>query len=207
MSRGTLLVLSGPSGVGKSTAVAALQQMRPQLRFSISATTRPPRPSEQDGVHYYFVSREKFETMIARGELLEHAEYVGNCYGTLAAPIDKLLDAGYDVLLDIEVQGAMQVRQSRPDAVLVFLAAPSFAELERRLRGRGDTSPELMQKRLETAHREYQYADRYDYIVISDQVEKTAGELNAILTAEPCKTNKRLALIKEEPEYALSANV
>lgn len=152
MTRGTLLVLSGPSGVGKSTAVAALQKLRPQLRFSISATTRPPRPSERDGVNYYFVDRPAFETMIDQGELLEHAEYVGNYYGTPAGPIDKLLEAGYDVLLDIEVQGAMQVRQRRSDAVLVFLAAPSFAELERRLQGRGDTAPELIQKRLETAH-------------------------------------------------------
>lgn len=122
MTHGTLLVLSGPSGVGKSTAVAALQKLRPQLRFSISATTRPPRPSERDGVNYYFVDRPAFETMIDQGELLEHAEYVGNYYGTPAGPIDKLLEAGYDVLLDIEVQGAMQVRQRRSDAVLVFLA-------------------------------------------------------------------------------------
>ena len=193
MTHGTLLVLSGPSGVGKSTAVAALQKLRPQLRFSISATTRPPRPSERDGV-----DRPTFETMIDRGELLEHAEYVGNYYGTPAGPIDKLLEAGYDVLLDIEVQGAMQVRQRRSDAVLVFLAAPSFAELERRLQGRGDTAPELIQKRLETAHREYQFADRYDYIVISDLVEKTAEELNAILTAEQCRAKLRLAQLKEE---------
>ena len=179
MTHGTLLVLSGPSGVGKSTAVAALQKLRPQLRFSISATTRPPRPSERDGVNYYFVDRPTFETMIDRGELLEHAEYVGNYYGTPAGPIDKLLEAGYDVLLDIEVQGAMQVRQRRSDAVLVFLAAPSFAELE-------------------TAHREYQFADRYDYIVISDLVEKTAEELNAILTAEQCRAKLRLAQLKEE---------
>ena len=116
MTRGTLLVLSGPSGVGKSTAVAALQKLRPQLRFSISATTRPPRPSERDGVNYYFVDRPAFETMIDQGELLEHAEYVGNYYGTPAGPIDKLLEAGYDVLLDIEVQGAMQVRQRRSEA-------------------------------------------------------------------------------------------
>ena len=198
MTRGTLLVLSGPSGVGKSTAVAALQKLRPQLRFSISATTRPPRPSEQDGVNYYFVDRPTFETMIDRGELLEHAEYVGNYYGTPAGPIDKLLEAGYDVLLDIEVQGAMQVRQRRDDAVLVFLAAPSFAELERRLQGRGDTAPELIQKRLETAQREYQFADRYEYIVISDLVEKTAEELNAILTAEQCRAKLRLAQLKDE---------
>ena len=206
MTRGTLLVLSGPSGVGKSTAVAALQRLRPQLRFSISATTRPPRPSERDGVNYYFMDRDAFEDLIALGQLLEHAEYVGNYYGTPAAPIDKLLDAGYDVLLDIEVQGAMQVRQCRADAVLVFLAAPSFSELERRLRGRGDTAPELIEKRLQTAHREYQFADRYDYIVISDLVEKTAEELNAILTAEQCRTHVRLAQLKEDSFYVVPTN-
>ncbi len=183
MTRGTLLVLSGPSGVGKSTAVAALQRLRPQLRFSISATTRPPRPSERDGVNYYFMDRDAFEDLIALGQLLEHAEYVGNYYGTPAAPIDKLLDAGYDVLLDIEVQGAMQVRQCR-----------------------GDTAPELIEKRMQTAHREYQFADRYDYIVISDLVEKTAEELNAILTAEQCRTHVRLAQLKEDSFYVVPTN-
>ncbi|MDD3165068.1 MAG: guanylate kinase [Oscillospiraceae bacterium] len=198
MKKGVLLVLSGPSGVGKSTAVAELMRHRPQLRFSISATTRPARPGEMDGVHYYFKSRAEFDAMVARGALLEHAEYVGNGYGTPAAPVDKLLCEGYDVLLDIEVQGAMQVKRARPDAVLVFLAAPSFEELERRLNGRGDTAPELVQRRLETARREFQFADRYDYLVVSDKVEKTAGELDAIFTAEHCRTSANFTQRKEE---------
>ena len=192
------MVLSGPSGVGKSTAIAALLQRRPTIRFSVSATTRAPRPGEQEGVSYYFVSRERFNQMVENGELLEHAQYVDNCYGTPAAPIDAQLEQGFDVLLDLEVQGAMQVRQSRPDAVLVFLAAPSFTELEKRLRGRGDTTPEAIAKRLEAARKEYECADRYDYIVVSDKVEKTASELDAIMTAEQCRTAARIALLKEE---------
>ena len=198
MSKGNLFIVTGPSGAGKGTVLGRVMPSMEDLHYSVSATTRAPREGEEDGVNYYFLRKEQFLEMIGQGAFLEHAEYVGNYYGTPAGPIDKLLEAGYDVLLDIEVQGAMQVRQRRSDAVLVFLAAPSFAELERRLQGRGDTAPELIQKRLETAHREYQFADRYDSIVISDLVEKTAEELNAILTAEQCRAKLRLAQLKEE---------
>ncbi|MEA4965699.1 MAG: guanylate kinase [Oscillospiraceae bacterium] len=200
MSKGQLIVISGPSGVGKSTVIRRVMERHPLLRFSVSATTRDIRPGETDGVNYYFVSRERFQTMADGNELLEHAEYVGNCYGTPAKPIDEAMDLGYDILLDIEVCGALQVKEKRPDAVTIFLAAPSFGELERRLRSRGDTAPEKIQKRLETARREYTMAPRYDYLVVSetDNVEKAAGELSCIIEASHYRTRNRLNYLKEE---------
>ena len=196
--KGKLFVLSGPSGTGKSTVISRVMQQYDNLRFSVSATTRPMRPGEVDGKDYFFVSREEFIRMRENGELLEHAEYVGNCYGTPAAPIQNALDAGTDILLDIEPQGALQVKQRRPDAVLLFLAPPSVEELERRLRGRGDTAEELVQKRLKQAAWEFTQAEKYDYIVVNDQVETAAGEVLAIMTAEKCRTKERIHILKEE---------
>ena len=200
MSRGQLIILSGPSGVGKSTIVKRVMEQYPNLRFSVSATTSEIRPGEVDGVSYYFVSREQFMDMIARDELLEHAEYVGNCYGTPAKPIDEALDFGYDILLDIEVQGALQVKAKRPEAVSVFILAPSFEELERRLVSRGDTAPDKIQKRLETARKEYAVAPQYDYLVVSEtgKVEEAADEILSIIKAARCRAMNRLHYLKEE---------
>lgn len=205
--RGTLIVLSGPSGSGKSTAVAELLRRRNDYYFSISATTREPRPSEQHGVSYWFVSRERFEEMVRQEELLEHAEYVGNYYGTPAAPIDEALEQGRNVLLDIEVKGAMQIRARRPDAVLIFMVPPSYEELRRRLSNRGDTAPELVEKRLQKALEEIQSAPEYDYIVISETVEGVANEMEAILDAEKCEAAKRAQFVKEVFFNALPPHV
>jgi len=154
MNKGTLLVLSGSSGVGKSTIIAQVLEQRPELYFSVSCTTRAPRPGEVDGVNYTFISREEFQARIERGEFLEYAEYVGNYYGTSMTVIREKLEQGVDVLLDIEVQGAAKVRERLPDAASVFIVPPSFEELAQRLRGRGTDSEEKIQKRLETARRE-----------------------------------------------------
>lgn len=196
--KGKLFVMSGPSGTGKSTVVAAVMKQYSNLQFSVSATTRPRRPLEEDGKDYYFVSKERFLEMIQNHELLEHAQYVENYYGTPAAPLLEAMDRGTDCLLDIEPQGALQVRANRPDAVLIFLAPPSLPVLESRLRSRGDTAPELVEKRLKQARWELEQAAKYDYIVINDSVEKAAAELLAIMTAEKCRVNDRIQLLKEE---------
>ena len=198
MIRGKLYVLSGPSGVGKSTAVHEVMRRHPTLKFSVSVTTREIRPGEVEGESYYFISRQKFQEMLDNDELLEHAEYVGNCYGTPEEPINRMLEQGIDVLLDIEPCGALQVQKRRPDATLIFMAAPSFAEIERRLRGRGDTPPDKLLGRLERARGEYQQAEKYDYIVVNDDVGHAAAEIEAIMLAEKCRTKLRLNYLKEE---------
>ena len=196
--RGTLLIFSGPSGVGKGTVVKELRRRSDRVRLSVSATTRAPRPEDVEGVTYYFKTMEEFEAMIDRDEFLEYAVYTGNCYGTPAGPVDEMLDAGCDVVLEIEVQGALQVMERRPDAVSVFVAAPSFAELERRLKGRGDTSGKDLEHRLQTARIEYTLAPKYDYIVVNDRVEDCADEIMAILAADKCRAKYRLNLLKED---------
>ncbi len=195
--RGLLIVLSGPSGAGKSTVIAGLMGRRDDVRFSVSATTRAPRPGEVDGVDYFFRTHEEFARMIEADAFLEHAEYVGNHYGTPAAPVEESLNAGYHVLLDIEVQGAEQVLARRPDAVSVFLCPPSMAELERRLRGRGTDSEEKIRGRMATARREYGRAKDYAYIVVNDDADTASAELDAIITAELCRSEKRLKTILE----------
>ena len=194
--RGQLIVLSGPSGVGKSTVIAELLGQRKDIYFSVSFTTRVPRVGEADGVNYNFVDRAEFERMIAAGELLEHAEYVGNYYGTSMRVIEEKLAAGVDVLLDIEVQGAAKVRARCPEAALIFIIPPSFEELERRLRGRNTDSEEVIAGRLQKAREEYRQIPSYDYLVVNDSVSESAGEIISILTAEACRTRNRLHLIE-----------
>lgn len=195
---GKLVVLSGPSGVGKSTVVKHVMAQCPNLQFSVSATTRSIRPGEVDGESYYFVSKAQFQKLIDEKGLLEYAEYVGNYYGTPEASLNEALSRGKDVLLDIEVQGALNVKRCRPDAILIFMAAPSFREIERRLNGRGDTAPDLIRNRLERARWEYSQAFQYDYLVVNDDVEHAAAEIRAILMAEKCKTSNRMHYLKEE---------
>lgn len=196
MRKGTLLVLSGSSGVGKSTVIARVLEERPDVYFSVSCTTRAPRPGEVDGVNYYFISREEFQARIERGEFLEYAEYVGNYYGTSMTVIREKLEKGVDVLLDIEVQGAAKVREKLPEAASVFIVPPSFEELANRLRGRGTDSEEKILQRLETARREAREIKNYDYIVVNDTVEHAAREVLAILTAQDCRTPRRLDQIE-----------
>lgn len=197
MRKGRLIVISGPSGVGKGTVVKALMEREPEIRLSVSATTRDMRPGEIDGVQYYFVSHETFEQMIAEDRFLEHAQYVGNRYGTPEAPVDRMLAEGRDVILEIEVQGGLQVMQRRPDAISVFIAAPSFKVLGERLRGRGDTDEEKVLMRLQQARTEYLVAPQYHYIVINDRLEDAVSDIQAILRAEALKTEHQQHLLKE----------
>ena len=195
MRRGKTFIISGPSGVGKSTVLSALLKKRSDVYFSVSATTRQPRPGEENGVHYHFLDVDTFREWIGKDEFLEYAEYVGNFYGTPKKYVDAAMNQGKDVILDIEVQGAIQVTSKRPETVRIFIAPPSWAELERRLTERGTDSQEKIQKRLLRAKVEFQTAHTYDYFVINDTVENAVRELDAIMTAEHCKPKERMEII------------
>ena len=197
MTKGKTFIVSGPSGVGKSTILKSLFEGRDDLYFSISATTREPRSGEQDGVQYHFISVERCQELIEADAFLEYAEYVGNFYGTPKKFVDKAMDAGKDVILDIEVQGALQVCAKRPETIRIFIAPPSWEELENRLKSRGTDSEEKIQKRLRRAKAELRTADAYDYFVINDSVERAVREINAILLAEHCKPDERIKLLSE----------
>ena len=195
MRKGKTFIICGPSGVGKGTVVARLLASDPSLYFSVSATTRPPRPGEEDGVHYHFLSMEQFEQLIAEDQFLEHAQFVGNRYGTPRLYVDRAMAQGRDVLLDIEIQGAEQVKRKRPDVVRIYVAPPSWAELERRLIGRGTEDMEKVRSRLARGREEFSAAKDFDYFVINDTVDRAVEELRAIMTAEHCRPEERMALI------------
>jgi len=189
--RGLLIVLSGPSGVGKGTVRKELfKQPNTNYEYSISVTTRKPREGEVDGVDYFFVSREEFEKMIKEGKLLEYAEFVGNYYGTPLDYVNSTLDAGRDVFLEIEVQGAAQIREKVPEALFIFLAPPSLSELERRLIERGTESEDVIKQRIETAKEELEMMKLYDYVVENDEIQKACEKINAIIMAEHCRRER-----------------
>ncbi|GBG97044.1 guanylate kinase [Lactococcus termiticola] len=182
--RGLLIVFSGPSGVGKGTVRAKIFENENNFDYSVSMTTRPQRPGEVDGKDYYFRSREEFEDMIRKGEMLEYAEYVGNYYGTPLTYVNQTLDEGKDVFLEIEVQGALQVKEKVPDGVFVFLTPPDLEELRERLVGRGTDSEEVIASRLAKAREEIRLMNEYDYAVVNDEVELAAERVKKIIEAE-----------------------
>ena len=201
--RGLLIVLSGPSGVGKGTVRKALFEMPDQVfAYSVSMTTRPPRPGEVDGVDYYFVSREEFDRQIEAGNLLEYAEFVGNYYGTPKDKVEELLNQGKEVILEIDVNGATQVREKCKDAAFIFLVPPTRKSLYDRLKSRGTESEEKIKARINKADREFKLAHQYDYIVVNDEIHNAADRIMAIIRAEHAKTfrsiHEYLKLIEEE---------
>ena len=201
-NRGVLLVVSGPSGVGKGTIIKKLFEHNKNLYFSVSATTREPRPGEENGVHYLFKSREEFENDIANGGMLEYAVYSRNYYGTPRSAVEEQLAAGHDVVLDIEIHGARNVKRLMPEAVLVYILPPDMAELRKRLVGRNTESEDAIKLRLEAAYRELKEApDLYDFFVVNDVVEQAAAKIENILEAKRCGKSameKALQQILEE---------
>ena len=186
MKKGNLFVISGASGVGKGTVLKAVMQKREDLFFSVSATTRDPRPGEVDGVHYYFITKEQFEDMIDRDEFLEYDAHAKNYYGTPRAQAEEKQQRGH-VLLDIEPKGAEQVKKSMPEATLIFIMPPSVEELEKRLRGRGDTPEDQIIIRMERANWEMEQKSWYDYVVVNDSVERCAEEILNIIAEKADK--------------------
>lgn len=196
-NRGLLVIFSGPSGCGKGTIMKQLLERNPNLFLSVSATTRSPREGERDGVHYYFLPKERFESLIAEDEMLEYACYCDNYYGTPKATVEEKLNEGKNVILEIEVQGALQVMNKCPDAVSIFVFPPSAEELENRLVGRNTEDRATVDKRLTKAKEEMGHAPRYDYIVINDELSEAVADIETILAAEKNKTERMKDKISE----------
>ena len=194
--KGKLIVISGPSGAGKSTVVFKALEGRSDFCFSTSVTTRSPRPGEVDGREYFFIDRETYDRMVEQGELLEHAEYVNNGYGTPRAFVEQKLNEGLNVVLDIEIQGARQVRSRMPEAVMIVIIPPSLEELRRRLVNRGTDSMEAIEGRLARAKEEYAEAEGYDYLIVNDKIEDAAAAFAAIVLAEHLRFDDRKDLLK-----------
>jgi len=189
---GLLLVLSGPSGVGKGTVCKALRERMNEIVYSVSATTRQPRAGEVDGVNYFFKSKEEFQKMIEEDQLLEWAEYVGNYYGTPRRFVEETLASGRDVILEIEVQGALQVKEKFPQGIFLFLAPPDLTELQNRIVGRGTETEESIRNRMAMAKAEIELMDKYDYVVVNDVIDTACEKINAIITAEHLKKERQI---------------
>ena len=194
MKKGLLIVVSGPSGTGKGTVCGELLDSMPELAYSISATTRAPRACEVDGKNYYFLTKERFEELIAEGGFLEYANVYGNYYGTPLVKIQERLAEGNDILLEIDTQGALEVMKKCPDGLFIFLLPPSLGELERRIRGRGSETEESLKKRLGNAKAEIAIGEKYKYVVVNDTVKKAVARIKSIIVAEHALTEKNKEL-------------
>lgn len=190
MNKGRLFIISGPSGSGKDTVLGEVLKTYPDLKFSISSITRPMREGEKEGEKYHFISREEFEDMIKNDRLLEHNVFVGNYYGTPREPVEKCIEAGEDIFVEIDVNGAAQIREKAKDALSIFIMPPSMSVLRARLTGRGTETPELIEKRLEAAAKEIARADEYDYIVINDVLEDAVADVNAIIRSDRAREER-----------------
>lgn len=195
--KGILIVLSGPSGVGKGTVCKALRQCAPDLVYSVSATTRKAREGEVEGVNYFFKTREQFQQLIQDDQMLEWAEYVGNFYGTPRKFVEDTINSGKDIILEIEVQGALKVKQKFPQGVFIFLLPPSMDELESRIVGRGTESEESVRSRMSVAMDEIRLMEHYDYAIVNDRVENACSKIQSIVVAEHCRKEKVVNKIKQ----------
>ena len=187
--KGLLFIISGPAGSGKGTIVSRVRELAP-FEFSVSATTRNPRPGEINGVHYHFLTKEQFEEKINAGEMLEHAKYSSNYYGTPKAPVEKILNEGKNIILEIEVQGALQVKEKMPEAVMIFIMPPNYETLLSRIRGRGTETEEVIQERMKQSHFEIDHFGNYDYVVVNETngIEKAAEDILSIMRVENLRT-------------------
>lgn len=195
--KGLLVVISGPSGTGKGTVLKLVKESFNNVRFSVSATTRKPREGEVEGKNYFFKTVEEFKEMLQNNEMIEWVEYCDNYYGTPRKYIEESMEQGYDVILELEVEGAINIKNQYPDSVTIFMVPPSFDELRLRIEGRGTEKPEVIEKRLKRAKEELSYIDRYDYITINNAVEDSVSEVNSIIIAEKLKYQRNKNLIKE----------
>ena len=192
MTRGLLIVISGASGTGKGTVCKKILTDLPEVAYSISATTRAPRPGEIDGKEYYFLSRDEFKTWIAEEKFLEYADVYGNFYGTPLNKIEERINRGEDILLEIDVQGALNVKKKCPEGIYIFLLPPSLEELKRRIEGRGTENPESLARRLKNAVAEIEIGREYNYVVVNDTIENAVAQIKSIIAAERCKVERNL---------------
>ena len=197
MAKGLLISVSGPSGTGKGTVLAKVKEAEPSFGTSISVTTREPREGEKDGVDYYFKSKDEFMKMYEEGEILEYDEFVGNYYGTPTVALQDMSEAGTDVLLDLTIAGSMALKENFEQSVTIFLLAPSYEELEKRLRGRGTNSDEDINARLEMARQETNFVGHFDYVVVNDDVDAAAKKILAIIAAEKCRCVRNIELLED----------
>lgn len=199
-NRGVLIVISGPSGAGKGTICKALLEKHNDLFLSVSATTRQPRKGEVDGVNYYFLTKEQFVQKVEKGDFLEWAEVYGNYYGTPKSEVEKMLDAGKNVILEIDIQGALKVKENTEDGVFIFILPPSMEELKQRIIGRGSETPDSLMRRFNSAYQEINYISKYNYGVVNDTVEEAVKKIENIISAEECRVDRLRHPILESKE-------